>query len=254
MFVAATRTLLALALVAAALTPAKAQTAAIAPASRPEAKKTAPEPAPVTRPEDAPDWELGEPPRLDFVLNLGLGHRVDDPPLYVATQRTGFRIGGDVDVFFARRVSFGVGYEHLDLGREESGVTPTGSVAIDRELHNLWANARLYPWMGDSLGVYLRLRLGIGWQAASLAGNVWSEVNPASSAVLECHASDSANLSIGAEAGLDVTVTRGFHFLFAPSFDGHRLGDGLIDNCAPGAGTALVLGLRTGFVYSLDLK
>jgi hypothetical protein len=203
--------------------------------------------------EGSREWALDMPELLDIGLTLGMGSRLDDAPLYEVTGRQGLLFGLGLDLFFSRRVSVGLGYEHLDLGAEDSGLTPTGSVALTRDLNSLWANLRLYAVRGETVGAFIRLGLGSVWQSADLTGSVWSQIRPDHQLSLNCEGCDSANMALRADLGIDVALSGGLRLLGALGLDSYRLGDELLDDCVPGAGSAAVFGLRTGFAYGAEL-
>ncbi len=206
-----------------------------------------------TENEGSEEWTLDTPEMLDIGLTLGLGSRLDDAPLYEVTDRQGLLFGLGLDLFFSRRVSVGLGYEHLDLGIENSGLTPTGQVALTRDLNSLWANLRLYAVRGETVGAFIRLGLGSVWQSADLTGSVWSQVRPERQLSLGCEGCDSSNLALRADLGIDVALSSGLRLLGALGLDSYRLSDELLEDCVPGAGTAAVFGLRTGFAYGAEL-
>ncbi len=245
-------------------TPPDAPVPSPGPASTPDA---APDAAPAPSPEPAPDpalptdeaeegsaqWALDMPEQLDISLTLGMGARLDDAPLYSITERQGLLFGMGLDLFFSRRVSFGLGFEHLDLGAEDSGLTQTGQVTLTRDLNAFWANLRLYAVRTEAVGGFIRLGLGSVWQSADLTGAVWSQIRPDRNVTWSCEGSDSANVALRADVGLDVALTAGLRLQAALGLDSYRLSDELLDDCVPGAGTAAVFGLRTGFAYGAEL-
>jgi len=193
------------------------------------------------------------PEQLDIALTLGMGSRLDDAPLYSITDRQGLLFGLGLDLFFSHRVSFGLGFEHLDLGAEDSGLTQTGQVTLTRDLNAFWANLRLYAVRTEAVGGFIRLGLGSVWQSADLTGAVWSHYRPDRNVTWSCEGCDSANVALRADVGIDVTLTAGLRLQAALGLDSYRLSDELLDECVPGAGTAAVFGLRTGFAYGAEL-
>ena len=199
------------------------------------------------------EWEFRGPPRLDLGLRVGYGRRLDQPPFYRADNRNGVVIGPEVALFLVRRVAIGLAYEHYELGSEETGITPTGIAHVSRRLDTLWLGTRLYPVMLERGGVYLGIAAGPAWQGADFAGSAWLAHDPGQSVSFACNGSDTPGVALRAEVGGDVAIAGGLHALFAAGFDGYRLGDDVLDDCVPGAGTATVFGLRAALVYAMDL-
>jgi opacity protein-like surface antigen len=220
------------------------------------AAQTAPEPpAPAEQPEEGvgEDWEIGVPHQLDVGAWLGLDNRLDEPPLFPSTRDQGILAGLGLDLYFSPHVSLGLHYEHVELGAEASGLTPTGTVHIARRLDALWLGARMYPIQLDGFGAFLGLGVGLAWQAAALGGSVWAAEDPGSPVALRCTGHGSANVALRAELGVDANMSESVRFVGGLGFESYRLSDGLLSDCVPGAGTAAALGLRTGLVYGIGL-
>jgi hypothetical protein len=203
---------------------------------------------------DAPEQpEVGSPRRFDLGLRIGYGRRLDDPALFPADDRNGLMLGAGVALFVVRRMAIGLTYEHLGLGTEKSGLLPTGSFEVDRDLHALWLDARLYPWLSDRFGVYLGIGAAPVWQGAEMTGSLWPRHDPGRWVSFRCEGSDSANLALRGELAADIGLGAGVRTIVAAGMDGYRLSDEVIDDCVPGAGSALVFGLRVAVVYGMDL-
>jgi len=205
-------------------------------------------------PEAGPEWDLGSPRRLQLGAHLGLGSRLDDPPLLSADSRQGLLFGVDLDLFFAERVSFGLGFEHLDLGTEETGVLPTGSASLTRDLNSLWLNLRLYPFRVAPFGFFLRLALAASWQSADMTGVAWPRTQPDLGQPFSCEGSDTPGFALRAALGVDAAIAPGLTLLLSLSFDSYQLSDEILDACVPGAGSAAVLNLQTGLAYGFDVS
>jgi hypothetical protein len=150
-------------------------------------------------------------------------------------------------------VSIGLGYEHIDLDSEDSGILPGGTVALDRDLSSVWTSMRLYPLRSEVVGGFVRVGLGANWQSFDLVGAAWSPTDAGQQLSFRCEGSDSLDFGFRADLGLDVVIAGATRFLGAAGMDYYRLSDSLLSNCAPGAGTATVLGLRAGIAYGLPL-
>ncbi len=203
---------------------------------------------------DSEEWGVGGPYTLDVGLLLGTGRRLDDPPLFEAVQRQGLMLGGGVDLFLSRRVSFGLHFEHLDLGEEESGLLREALVFVDRDLNTLWGNLRLYPLRGEVAGLFVRIGMGAAWQSGELSGEVWPRNDPSMSQSIRCEGADALGFAVRGDAGVDVALGGGVRFQASVGADGHRLTDAALDGCLPGAGTTTVLSIRSALVYGWSLE
>jgi hypothetical protein len=190
---------------------------------------------------------------LEVGASLGAAGRLDDPATYAAEDRAGVVLGAGAGLFVSPHVAFGLGYEHLGLGSEDSGVTPFGTVSISHALDSVWADVRLYPFVDDVAGGYLRLGVAAAFQSAELTGLAWPLEAPARAVELSCSAGPSPGLGLRIEAGGDFALSECVHLTAGAGVDLYRLGDEVIGGCAPGAGSAVVLGGRAGFVYRWPL-
>lgn len=192
------------------------------------------------------------PYTLDVGFMLGTSRRLDDAPLLPITQRQGLMFGLGLGIFLSRRISVGLDYEHLDLGAEESGLTDFGLAAVTRDLNSAWLTMRLYPLRSESVGGFLRIGLGAAWQSAQLAATLLDPVDPSLSVPLQCEGSDSVGFGLRGDLGVDAALGAGVRFNASLGLDSYRLSDQLLSDCVPGAGTATVFGLRSGFVYGWE--
>jgi opacity protein-like surface antigen len=193
------------------------------------------------------------PKRLDVGSWLGLDNRLDEPPLFPSTRDQGLIAGFGLDLFFSQRVSLGLHYEHVELSAEDSGLTPTGTVHITRRLDDLWLGARMYPIQVDGFGAFLGLGVGLVWQTASVGASVWRSEDPGNAVPLRCTGHGPPNVALRGEIGADANVTDDVHFVGGLGFESYRLSDGLLDQCVPGAGSAVALSLRAGLAYAIGL-
>ena len=233
--------------------PASTPASSTAPATAAPTEADAPRGDGTTEAPYSGEWGFGGPYRLDLGVDLGTSRRLDDPPYYQVTQRQGLIFGLGLDLFVSRRVSVGLGYEHLDLDSEDSGILPGGTVALNRDLNSLWATMRLYPLQTETVGGFLRVGLGAAWQSFELVGAAWSPTNAGQQVGFRCDGSDSLDFGFRGDLGVDVTIAGATRFLGSAGLDYYRLSDSVLSNCAPGAGTSIVLGLRAGLAYGLPL-
>jgi len=212
---------------------ADAQTAASAPA----------QPAKPAKPR-----ELG----FDLSASLGGAVRLGDAPLFDVEERVGGTFGLGV-AYLLQPVSIGLQYDHMGLGREESGVTSYGTVSISRKLDTLWASVRVRLGGIEPIAPYLGASLGAVWQSARVSGIYLPDGGVGGGQVFSCSATDSANLAMRVATGVEVPLTGGLQFLGEGSFDAYRLSSDVFEGCAPGAGTTTSFVLRVGFLYRFDL-
>ncbi len=216
-------------------TPLAATTAAAAPPSRHDV------------------WAIDGIAAWDVDVRMGVAIRLDTPPLYPSDSRTGLLWGAGVDAFLSQRLSLGLAYEHIDLGREDSGVLPQGTVRIERDLNSAWARLRIYPYRTEALGLFGALGLGLTWQSAQLDGSVWPRARPALVRSLRCEGAAGANVALRGEVAMDAALgDGGARLQLGGALEGYRLSDAVMAECAPGAGSASLLSLRLTLIYGTD--
>jgi hypothetical protein len=161
-----------------------------------------------------------------------------------------FGLGG----WFApnRTYSLGLTYQRTTLGtaQTEGGEQ---SLSARYDMNTFWFGGRAYPLRDDRVGLYILLELGASWQEVSAGGTraTGSFTSPAGS--FACSEADSPGLALGGGLGLDVEIERELAFVVQTDLSGHRLSSDVVDDCAPGIGSATNLGARVGFLYRFDL-
>jgi hypothetical protein len=179
--------------------------------------------------------------------------RLDDPPILEAVTPGGVLVGAGLGLALSPRIAVGLTYEYLDLGTERSNVLQTGVVNVARELHNGLIDLKLYPIKADGFGAYLSVAAGLSVQGADLTGSLWLPEDPGNNVSFFCGATGDPGFAVQGSLGLDMVIAPGTRFLLDGSFANHRLSDEIIGGCAPGAGTATVLAVRSGLGYAWDL-
>jgi len=200
-----------------------------------------------------PEWGVNGPYRLDIGGSLGMGARLDDAPIYDISRRQGLLFGLGLELFVARRVAFGLGYEHLDLGAEQSGLRDGGTASLTRDLNSMRLSLKLHPLQGEVVAGYLRFALAGVWQSADLVASLWPPQTPGRNINISCEGSADMGFGVGFDAGIDAAISKRMRLVAGLGFDNHGLTSTALDGCVPGAGTATVFTLRTGLVYGLPL-
>lgn len=209
----------------------------------------APEPAGEGGPTGEPAWLHA----LDISAHIGVGVRLDEPPLLEPTARAGLLYGLGFDLFVSETVSLGLHVEHLDLGEERGELWRTGTIALSRDLNGLWLRVRAYPVRTESVGLYLALAGGPVWQSVDARGIAWSQEQPGIGEPFACEGSDSVDVGLRGALGVDGAPAPPVRLWSSLGIDMVRLSDAVLDGCAPGAGTAAVFGLRVGVIYGIEL-
>jgi hypothetical protein len=221
-----------------------------APAPNEKASAAAP-PAPVGHPP--PTWGFEGPYRFDIGFHVGFAPRADDPPLFQATNDAGLSGGVSLRLYTSERIGFGLGYDHVGLWREESGLLDNGTFELSRAFDTLWAWLRLRPVRGEDLGAFLDLGVGPSWQRVSLRGVFWDPVTPGLRTPVSCNAGGDLGFAFRGQAGMEVAITESFGTELGVGLELYRHSSDAVGACAPGAGTAVVPTLRLGFVYGWEL-
>lgn len=191
---------------------------------------------------------------IDITGHLGVGVRLDDPPVLQPDTRAGLLYGLGADLFFTEHVSLGVHYEHLDLGEEGGEMFRNGTIRLTRDLNSMWVRLRAYPWRGDDLAFYVAIAAAPVWQSADAKGSLWYPEQPGVIDSFNCEGADSVNLAMRGAVGLDGSPAPPMRLWTSLGFDTYRLSDQSLDNCAPGAGTAAVFALRAGIAFGIPLR
>jgi hypothetical protein len=199
-----------------------------------------------------PEWGFEGPYALAPMLAVGIGLRADDPPLFEPDTRVVPSIEAGLDLFLSRRTSLFLHYQRVALARERSGLLATGQVQLSRSVDSLWGGLRLDPLRSEAAAGYLRLGAGLAWQHLDAVGLAWAPVTPAVHTPISCGAT-ALGFGIRAALGVDIPVGTALRFVGEAGADNYRLTSEVIGGCAPGAGTATLVGLRAGFAYGIPL-
>jgi hypothetical protein len=188
---------------------------------------------------------------LDLGVRLGVGGRVDDPPDYTAEETAGLMIGGAAMLRFGAGVSVGLAYEHRRLGAETLAPGAFGTLDLSRDLDALWLELQLDAVRGRVGAVFLRLGLAGVLQSLAASGVAWPAERPSEGVAFRCEGGGALGFGLRAEAGAEALLAGAVRIGGAGGLDGYQLGDEPIDGCAPGAGSALVVGMRAGLAYTI---
>jgi opacity protein-like surface antigen len=186
---------------------------------------------------------------VDIGLLIGPAVRLDEPAALAVDSRVGLRLGLGADAFLSELWAVGLHFEHVDLGRESSGIGAGGTVTVDRDLNSLWLGLRAYPFTSERIGAYINLGLAASWQSLAATGVGWARAQPSAGVPFRCEGADSISGALRAGLGVDYQVTDGLQLVSAAAFDSYRLPDDVLDGCAPGAGNASVLTAELALAY-----
>jgi hypothetical protein len=194
------------------------------------------------------------PPRreaVDIGVLLGGAIRLGDAPSFDVRDRGGLLIGAGLS-YYLQPFAVGLAYEHMGFGGELSAIGPLGVVRIGRQLDTLWAFGRVRVQGFESVIPFLQIGAGAVWQAARVDGVALLDIG-SGSVTFACSARDSVNAALRFTGGVEMPLGRSVLLGAEASFDAYRLSSDVIDNCAPGAGTASAITLRAGLTYRFDL-
>jgi hypothetical protein len=208
-----------------------------------------PPPSSVTEP-------MGPPPKPDPItfdvgVRIGGAGRVGSSSSLPITNRGGEMFGVGVALAPSPRFSVGLSYEHSGLGSER-GVGDVADVAVDRSLDALWATLRLGVLKLDGFDLGVTLGPGLAWQHASADVIVFDPTGAPTT--FRCSDSGSASLSLRLGLGVAARIAEHVWFTADATFDNLHLSSDPLGTCAPGAGSASLLGLRAGFAYRADVS
>lgn len=214
-----------------------AMTLALAsPAAAQEQAVPPPSPAPIT-------LELGG--------HLGVVGRADDPPDLEPVDPTGLDLEASAFIAPDPSYSIGLSFQQLSLGREQSAVGSFGTFEVRRDASALWGALRLNLDAGERGGVGLFLGPGLVWQRLDVSGVAGLLDRPTT---FTCSGTGSAGFGLRAGVSGWVAAGAGFALTAGAGAELLSLSTDPLDGCARGAGTALMLGLRLGVAYRLDVR
>ncbi len=196
---------------------------------------------------------------IDLGAGLGGVVRLGDPQYGEVTERAGLTFGAGLLLAPMRAFAVGLAYEHVDLGRETSGVAESGSFSLTRDLNAIWASLRLYPFAGD-VRPFLGLGAGLVWQSADASGTYASA--PFAQTPFTCEGAGEADFGFSLAAGLEAPLTERLFLTGDVSFRAYRLTSDPLEGeeqgytflCAPGAGSVNAFALRAGVAYRFDVS
>jgi len=201
-----------------------------------------------------PETRVEPPPPIPVELGatLGVAVRADDPPHFPLVERA--RLAFEASAFVTPKpaYSLGLAFEQAGLGRERSAVAGPGAVEVRRDMSALWAGVRLNLARGDQSGLGLGFGPGLLWQRLDASGVTGLGLT---GVPVPFACSGSASVSLGLRAGVDGWLGLGprIALVAGAGAEALRLSSDPLDGCAPGAGSATLLGLRAGFAYRFDV-
>ena len=193
-----------------------------------------------------------DPITLDFGLRAGFGDRFSGTSSFPITGRFGSMLGASIAVSPAPGYALGVGYEHSALGREH-GTGDVADVELSRTLDVVWASVRAVLFHTEHLAFVAQVGPGLAFQRAD-AGVLVYPTASAAAAAFTCRQSGGPGLALRAGIGLEGRLTRALGVDLDAVIDNLRLSSAPLGDCAPGAGTVSMVGLRLGFTYRLDVS
>lgn len=196
----------------------------------------------------------GAPARVLLELGAlaGASVRFDDAPALVTTRRLGLVLGGSAFVAPSRSLALGLTYAHAGLSASETAPLSADVIVVDYAAHTLIGEIRVTPVRFAWGSIFAAVGGGLAWQTASLRATfVPLGGLPASS--LSCSASSGAEFAFRAGVGLKARFSRAVSLLVDAGFVGYRFEDDVLDDCAPGAGTAQTVMVRAGLTYDVDV-
>jgi hypothetical protein len=191
-----------------------------------------------------------DPILLDFGLRAGFAHRLGDSAALPVEGRWGGVLGLGAAVAPTRWLAISLAWEHADVGSEH-GHGDLADVTASRSLDLVWATLRLAALRTERFALLAELGPGLAVQHVSANVLVYPVAGrPAASA---CSASEGPGFALRAGVGAEVRLTDALWFGADAAFDHVRTGDGVLDGCAPGAGSLSLLGMRFAISWRADV-
>lgn len=197
-------------------------------------------------------WSLEGPYALEIHLRAGASLRVDEPARYELTSPGGGTVEAGLSFAFSRRIALDLRYARATLGAEASGLLESGDVELSRQTDAAWLLLRLAPFRGEGWSIPLHLGPALAWQHVDASILTFDPVRPEFQSAIRCSATG-MGFGLRGALGAIVDLAEGLQLHGDVGVDGMRLGDDVLDGCAPGAGTATVVGIRVGLGYRFPL-
>lgn len=206
--------------------------------------------AQVSPPSPAVGSAQQDPISLDFGLRAGFAHRLGDSAGLPVDGRWGGVLGMGATILPTRWLGISLAWEHADVGTEH-GHGDLADVTASRSVDLVWATLRLAALRTERFALLAEFGPGLAVQHVSANLLVYPVVGrPAASA---CSASEGPGFALRAGIGAEVRLTDALWLGADAAFDHVRTGDGALDQCAPGAGSLSLVGMRFGIAWRADV-
>lgn len=202
-------------------------------------------------------WNTGEAEAdmgFAFFGHLGLGTRLNEGPAGEPSAPNGLRIGITGIFRPIRYFGFGIGYEHADIERSRTDEADgTSFDEADRELNNLWIDARAYPLRFDPFAMYINIAGAFAFQNVHTSAFVNpTPENPGTGTATRCDGSSGPGMGMKAGLGAELALASGAILWAELGPDYYLLSEKELDGCDLGAGNAFVFGFRGGFAVGFE--
>jgi hypothetical protein len=192
------------------------------------------------------------PATIDLGLRLGAAVRLGSGSGLAISDRGSAMVGVSVAIAPSPLFTVGVAYEHSTLGREE-GSGAVADVELARAIEAVWATIRLNVVHVDGFAFAAVIGPGLVWEHVD-ANVIVLEGTANGPTAVQCTATASVGFGLRAGLGMQARIGRHVWFTADAQADNLRLSSDPIGSCAPGAGSVPLIGLRVGFVYTIDVS
>lgn len=204
------------------------------------------EPAPQPRTVAGP-----EPVTVEINTRAGFGHRVGSSPSFPIVGRLGGVFGLGIALAPIRRVSIGLGWERSGLGSEH-GSGELADIAVSRSMDAFWATLRVGVLRSDDAALILQIAPGLAIQRAQADVLIYPG-SAMQATVYRCSGSAGPSFAVRAGIGGEVRLAGPLWVTADALFDHANLSTNALGECAPGAGSLGVFGLRAGLAFRFDV-
>jgi len=150
------------------------------------------------------------------------------------------------------RFSVGARYEYIGLGGGESS-NGTDYVDASYSAHTVWATGRAYPYLGDGFSLFVGAGVGVVLMHQSAVGIRTIDVSDPAGEPFKCGATSSPNVGFRASAGLNVDIGERLAFVSDVGATMLRGSSDIENDCVPGVGSPISVGVGIGFAYHFAL-
>jgi hypothetical protein len=193
-----------------------------------------------------------DPLTVEIMPRAGFVYRFSGASTLPLTERYGGVVGLGAAIAPWTRAAIALRWEHALVGSEHNK-GDVADVSVSRSLDTIWASLRLYLVRTPRLALLAELGPGLAIQHASASVLVYP-TDFTRSHSYNCSESGGPGLGLRAGLGFEARLAGPLWITAEGVLDNVHLSTDPLGDCAPGAGTLSLVGLRLGLTYRRDVS